>query len=181
MKRQANLAFTSLLLLCGVALAQPDLTNAPKGENPPNRNAAAKAAARAGKKALPGADLKERNAKRIELRLQRVPKMLTTLGVTEAATQDAVAAHFQAVLKAREPLQEAQLKLRRVLVSKIASDAQIKAALDAQRAARKDYETAFQKALDDLDKKVSYTKNTRLEAALLAIGALDPDGVTAAL
>src|SRR5215216_3724028 len=133
MKRQAKIAFLSLFLLCAAALAQPDLTNAPKGENPPNRKGAVRPAKQAQQAQQLDATLKERGTKRIEQRLLRLPKMLTTLGVTDAKTQDAVAAHFQAVLKARQPLADAQLKLRRALVSKLTADAQIKVAMDAQR------------------------------------------------
>ena len=163
------------MLLAGAALAQPDLKTTPKAANPPNRNVA-NAANKAERKALK-ADLQQRTAKRIELRLERLPKTLMALGITDEKTQEIIAGHFRTALAARKPLMEAQLQLRRALIVKTTSDTQFKGVLEAQKAARKAYEAAFQKALDDLDGKISYRKMPRLEAALLAAGALDPDGV----
>ena len=167
------------LFLSGAALAQPDLKVTPKAVNPANR-AAANEAARAAKKALK-ADFQQRLTKRIEVRLQRLPKTLAALGVTDEKTQEVIAGHFRSVLMARGPLLEAQMQVRRALLVKTTSDTQFKSVLDAQRVARKAYETAFQAALDDLDGKVAFRKTPRLEAVLLAIGALDPDGLNSTL
>ena len=166
---------SATLILGTAALAQPDLKAAPKAANPPNRNAANRAA-QVDKKALKAA-FHERTAKRIELRLERLPKTLALLGIADDKTQELIAGHFRIVMTAREPLLEAQLDLRRALIIKTTSDTQFKAAIEAQRTTRKAYEGAFQKALDDLDAKIAYRKTPRLEAVLLAIGALDPDGV----
>ncbi len=171
--------YAATLLMAGAAVAQPDLKTAPKAVNPPNRNTV-NLANRAEKKALK-ADLQQRTAKRIELRLERLPKILAALGITDEKTQNSVAEHFRTVLTARKPLMEAQLQLRHALIVKTTSDTQFKGLLEAQRAARKAYEAAFQKALDDLDGKIAYRKMPRLEAALVAAGALDPDGVNTIL
>lgn len=166
---------SATLILGAAALAQPDLKATPKAANPPNRNAL-NGGAKADKKALKAA-FHERTAKHIELRLERLPKIVALLGIADDKTQEVIVGHFRTVMTAREPLLETQLDLRRALITKATSDTQFKAVIEAQRTARKAYEGAFQKALDDLDAKIAYRKTPRLEAVLLAIGALDPDGV----
>jgi hypothetical protein len=180
MKRFLYLASVVSMMACHAALAQPDLNNAPKAENPMNRKAAAAQRA-AEKKALrvDGAkvgNLQERNAKRLELRLERLPRVLIMLGITDTKTQESIVEHFRSALKSRESIAEAQQKLRRALSDKTLPDAHIKAVSNEPQTARKVYEAAFAKSLDELDKKIGYRKNMRLEAVLLSIGALDPYG-----
>jgi Skp family chaperone for outer membrane proteins len=168
-------------VLCGAASAQPDI-NAGKAENPANRNAAQRAQKlerKAGKEGA-AATLLERENKRRQLRLERLPKSLTSLGVTDAKVQDAVVTHLKDVSKTQSAVLEAQIKLRRSLLLKTTPEAQLRADSAAVSQAKKDYEAAFQKSLDALDKKINYSKSPRLEAVLLSLGALDPDGLNGA-
>lgn len=159
-----------------VAFAQPDLNNAPKAQNPANRNAGQ---ARGERKLLKAPDaVANREAKRRELRLERIPKMLTALGVTDAKTQEAVTAHLAESGKARASLLAAQYALRRALIIKDTPDAKVKAAVATQRQAYQDYQAAFKKSLATLDEKIGYTKNARLEGALLAVGVLELEAMT---
>ena len=172
------------LLFINVALAQPDLNNAPKAENPANRKANAAQRAEQ-KKALKEAgvkagNLKERNARRLELRLERLPRVLINLGITDAKIQQTIVDHCRTAIAGREAIAEAQQNLRRSLSDKTVPDAQVKAAVNALQSTRKEYEAAFAKSLDELDKKISYRKNMRLESVLLSIGALDPYGTETA-
>ena len=175
MKTMPFIACFAALTLCRAAQAQPDLTIHGKGDNPPNRAAAAAALMKKARLKQDAAQV-ERGEKRAEQRIEKLPKYLALFGVTDAKTQDAIAEHMRVTSKARDPLMTAQLQLRRLLALRTTSDAEMKKALDDHRAARKDYEAAFHKSLDDLDKKIGYTKSPRLEATLAAMGALDPEG-----
>ena len=172
-------------VLCSAALAQPDLNNAPKAENPANRKRPAAAQRAEQKKALKADGVKagalqERNNKRVELRLERLPRVLINLGVTDTQTQQTIVEHCRTALASRESIADAQQKLRRSLSDKTMPDAQVKAAANALDTARKVYEAAFAKSLDELDKKTGYRKSMRLESVLLSIGALDPYGTDTA-
>jgi len=174
-----------LVVAASILKAQPDLGTAGKGNNPANRDAAQRAAQKAAKdkqKANANGErlldkLAEREADRQEQRLERIPKYLNAYGITDDKTRDAIMTHLKNTSSERQEVTKAQFRLRRLLIVTNTIDAQIKEASDALRKAEKDYEAAFQKSLADLDKKISYSKNLRLEAALLALGALDPKGV----
>ena len=124
-----------------------------------------------------GQALLQRDAKRREQRLERMPRVLAALGVTDTKTQEAITDHLNAAATAYNPVLEAQMKLRRALAIRATPEALIKTAMDDVRNAKKTYAATFQKSLDALDKKISYTKNSRLEGALLTLGVLDPDGI----
>ncbi len=176
----------ALMVSGTISKAQPDLGATGKSNNPPNRDAAQRAAQKAAKeKQRANGDkllnkLTEREADRQGHRLERLPKYLNAYGITDAKTQDAIMAHLKNTSTERQEVTKAQYKLRRLLIVASTMESQIKEASEALRKAEKDYETVFQKSLTDLDKKVAYTKNVRLEAALLALGALDPKGIIGA-
>ncbi|HEY0073911.1 MAG TPA: hypothetical protein VGB77_07415 [Abditibacteriaceae bacterium] len=178
----------SLVIVGGILKAQPDLGVVGKGENPANRDAAQRAAqkeaARAARKAPNQRaidKLAERETARQELKLERLPRYLNAYGIRDEKIQQAVQAHLKASLKERENITRSQYQLRRLLVMPNSIEAQIKAASGALIQAEKSYATAFEKSRIELDQKIAYTKNARLEAALLAVGALDPKGMAGAL
>ena len=193
-KKIVTVKFATLVvsvMIAGTALnAQPDLGAAGKGANPPNRDAAQREAQRAAKKANKDKQtangdklldkLAEREAARQEQRLERVPKYLNAYSITDEKTQNAIMEHLKNTSSQRQEVAKAQYKLRRLLIVVNTIEPQIKEGSAALRKAEKDYEDAFQKSLGELDKKISYTKNARLEAALLALGALDPKGIIGA-
>jgi hypothetical protein len=168
-----------LIFVGRILQAQPDLGVVGKADNPANRNRA-QPAAKENKKvdAQKLLDkLAEREAEREEQRLERMPKYLSTYGVADAKTQSAILAHLKRTSVERQEVAKAQYMLRRLLVLKNTIEAQIKEASDALRKAEKDYEVAFEKSLVKLDQEIAYKKNARLEAALLALGALDAKGI----
>jgi hypothetical protein len=174
----------SLVIAGGLLKAQPDLGVAGKGENPANRDAAQRAAQREAARAARKAPnqraldkLAERETARQELKLERLPRYLNAYGIRDEKIQQAVQAHLKASLKERENITRSQYQLRRLLVMPNSIEAQIKAASSALIQAEKSYEAAFEKSRAELDQKIAYTKNARLEAALLAVGALDPKGM----
>src|SRR5688500_2763488 len=94
MRRFVPFAPLASLLFINAALAQPDLNNAPKAENPDNRKRPAAQRAEQ-KKALKldgvkAGTLQERNNKRLALRLERLPRVLINLGVTDTKTQQII-------------------------------------------------------------------------------------------
>lgn len=174
----------SLVIAGGLLKAQPDLGVAGKGENPANRDAAQRAAQREAARAARKAPnqraldkLAERETARQELKLERLPRYLNAYGIRDEKIHQAVQAHLKTSLKERENITRAQYQLRRLLVMPNSIEAQIKAASAALIQAEKSYEAAFEKSRTELDQKIAYTKNARLEAALLAVGALDPKGM----
>lgn len=180
-------ALVAFMMVTGRFLsAQPDLNAAGKGQNPPNRDAAQRAAQKAAKeKQRANGDrlldkLAEREVQRLEQRLERVPKYLNAYGVTDEKTQQAIVAHLKNTSQERQQVTKAQYKLRRLLIIQNTIEPQIKEACEALRKVEKEYDAAFQKSLGELDKKIGYGKNIRLEAALQALGALDPKAVIGA-
>jgi hypothetical protein len=178
----------SLVIAGGMLKAQPDLGVAGKGENPANRDAAQRAAQREAARAARKAPnqraldkLAERETARQELKLERLPRYLNAYGIRDEKIQQAVQAHLKASLKERENITRVQYQLRRLLVMPNTIEAQIKAASADLIQAEKSYEAAFEKSRTELDQKIAYTKNARLEAALLAVGALDSKGMAGAL
>ena len=180
-----KLAITAVCLIIsgGILNAQPDLNAVGKADNPANRDAAQRAAKKAAKeKQKDGGQktldkLAEREAERQEQRLERVPRFLNAYSVTDEKTQEAIMAHLKSTSEERQEVTKAQYKLRRLLIVKNTIEAQITEASEALRQAKKDYEAAFEKSLTKLNQEIAYTKNPRLEAALLSLGALDPKGI----
>lgn len=168
------LFFTALAPLCG-ALAQPDLNVTGKAVNPGSRKVVTPEQEKKARLKLVN-ELAERNGKKAELRVEKLPKYLSAYGVTDTKAHEAIAEHMRGTAKARDPLVVIQLDLRRLLALRATPEAELKKIIDAQRVARKDYEAAFRKSLEELDKKIGFSKNPRIEAALAALGALDPEG-----
>ena len=175
MKTKPMLTIVAAFALGQGAVAQPDLNVTGKAVNPGNRKAVV---GDQEKKARlkQFAEQAERYGKRAELRVEKLPKYLASFGVPDAKTHEAMAGHMRLTAKARDPLVALQLQLRSLLARTATTEAEIKKSVDEQRTARKEYEAAFRKSLEELDKKINYSKNPRLEAALAALGVLDPDG-----
>jgi hypothetical protein len=187
----AALTISGSLLVGGILQAQPDLGVGGKGENPANRDAAQRAAQRAAQKEAARAGRKvpnqraldklaERDAARQEQKLERLPKLLNAYGIRDDKTQEAIVLHLKSSLKERQNVVKAQYNLRRLLVMPNTIEPQIKAASVALQQAEKDYAAAFEKSRAELEQKIAYSQNARLEAALLAIGALDSKSVAGA-
>lgn len=182
-KKLIGVAFL-LVMAGGILRAQPDLNVAGKGENPANRDAAQRAAAKAARKAPNQRaldKLAERERVRQEQKLVRIVRYLNAYGIRDEKIQQSVQAHLKTALKEHESVTKAQYNLRRLLIMPNTIEAQIKEASSALVQAEKAYAVAFEKSRAELDQKIAYSKNTRLEAALLAIGVLDPIGMGSTL
>jgi hypothetical protein len=161
MKKQflkMGMAVCAGVLLTQVAWAQPDLNEAPKADNPPENN-------------RPRRNMQMNMEERKKAMEDRMREMLVHVGVNEAPTQDAILAYVQTDLEARRPMREQTTKLFRALNGGV-TDAQLLALVTDYRAAQEAEKARREAALQDLDAKIHYTQNPRLEAILLLAGLL---------
>ena len=155
-----NLLKTGAALCAGVLLvqtawAQPDVNNAPIGQNPPENN-------------------RQRNFGNMQDRRkqmeERMRQMLAHVGVNETTTQDAILAYVQADLEARRPLREQTGKLFQALNNGGVTDDQLLALVTDFRSAQEAEAARREVAQAELDAKIHYKQNPRLEAVLLLAG-----------
>jgi hypothetical protein len=136
--------------------AQPDPNVAPKADNPPEK-------------------VRGNRGPRPDFRAQmeqRLREMLAHVGVNDAPTQDAVVAFLQADTQARRPLREQNTKLFQALNNGGVTDDQLLALVTDLRAAQDAEKVRREKAQADLDAKIHYTQNPRLEAVLMLAGLI---------
>jgi hypothetical protein len=159
----SHMAFTSGAFsptaFAPVAQAQPDLNNAPKGENPPPRN----------RPNRPGRGDNNENRRSPE---DNVRRMLAQAGVDDAATQTAVLDYIKTDMEARGPLREQGAKIFRALREGAVTDDQLLALVTDYRAAQQAEKARREQAEANLDAKINYSKNPRLEAMLLLSGLI---------
>lgn len=155
----SHMMFTSATFSPG-AQAQPDLNNAPKGDNPPPR------------------ERRNRNNRDNALMgpEQNLRRLMTQAGIGEGATQDAILEYVRADLQARQPLREQGGKLIQALRAGAVTDEQMAALVADYRAAQQVEKTRREQAEADLDAKINYSKNPRLEAMLLLSGVIGEGG-----
>lgn len=155
-----SLMLTSLALSSAIAIAQP-APPPPPGNNPP-----------------PNARPPRPNHQRMTPEERRketedkMREMMTSNGVTDATTQDAVLAYLANELESRKPLRQMGVKLQRALSDKDVTDDQIKAMIaDYQNAQALDQQRHVT-AQNDLDTKIHYSQNPRLQGFLMLMGVL---------
>jgi hypothetical protein len=153
----SHMAFTSSTF-SPVAQAQPDLNNAPKGDNPPPRN-------------RPNRGDKGNNEKRRNPE-ENMRKLLTQAGVNDDATQNAIFNYIKDDINARGPLREQGKSLYKALQAGAVTDDQLLALVTDYRAAQQAEKARREHAQADLDAKINYSKNPRLEAILLLAGLI---------
>ena len=161
MKRSSmkwSLILASLAISGTVAIAQP-------GPPPPGNNPPPNAQPRPDRPRM----TPEERRKETEDKLR---EMMTNNGVTDTSTQDAVLAYLSNELAARQPLRQMGVKLQRALADQSITDDQIKAMIaDYQNA--QDLENQNRtKAQSDLDAKIHYSQNPRLQGLLMLMGVL---------
>lgn len=153
-----SLIVMSLAMSSAVAIAQPD----PPPGNPPQPNNRPQGPNRP--RMTP-----EEQRKQSEDRLREV---MTSNGVTDASTQDAVLTYLSNELDARQPLRQMGGKLYRALEDQSVSDDQIKGMIaDYQNAQDLEKQRRI-KAQSDLENKIHYSQNPRLEGLLMLMGVL---------
>jgi hypothetical protein len=107
-----------------------------------------------------------------QMREQNVRRILTQANVTDTATADAVIAFSTAQADATRTLQEKSRALNDALRDPASTNEQIAPLLADYRTAVTAEKARRAQALTDLDAKVSYTKNARLDAALTLGGII---------
>lgn len=154
-----SLMLTGLALTGAVAIAQP---GSPPSENSPAQNA------RPQRPNRPRMQSEERR-KQTEDKLR---EMMIGNGVTDAPTQDAVLAFLANELTARRPLRQMGIKLQRALSDKSITDDQVRAIIaDYQNTQDLEHQRRT-KAQSDLDGKIHYSQNPRLQGLLMLMGVL---------
>lgn len=146
-----------------VARAQPDLNEAPKGENPASR-------------VRP-----DRPANGMGVPDEAIRKMMEMGGVPDVATQDAVLEYMKEDVEARRPLRDLGMKLFQALRAGDVDDDQMLALVMDYRAAQETEKIRREEAQEALDEKVDFSRNPRLEAMLLLAGLIgDGSGLVGA-
>lgn len=159
----SHMMFTSATFSPG-AQAQPDLNNAPKGDNPaprerPNRN-----------------NLRNNRGNNLQGPEQNLRRLMTQAGIGEGATQDAILEYVRTDLQARSSLREQGIKLIQALRAGAVTDEQMAALVADYRAAQQAEKSRREQAEAELDAKINYSKNPRLEAMLLLAGVIGEGG-----
>ncbi|MBV9865850.1 MAG: hypothetical protein JO316_10890 [Abitibacteriaceae bacterium] len=165
-----TLALAASLSLAGAVQAQPNPADANKGANPPNWPQGNNQNNQRGN--FQNMTPEQRQQMIQQFQEQRTRRVLTAAGFTDAATQDPIVAFANAQEKARQPLLDRFQKLAQALRANAATDAELSASLNDLRQAVADEKTRNEKALKDLDAKVSYTKKPHLEALLTVLGII---------
>lgn len=160
--------FTRLLLTIGtgfalspltVAKAQPNLRDAPKGNNPANW-------------IQPEEQMKLIQARREELRLSSLRQRLTKAGFTDAVLQDTVVAFAKDNESARVALETQWQNLNKAMQQNNLTDAQI-AALLKNFEEKADEEKARRKlAQQQFSEKIGLEDKPRLKILLISMGVL---------
>jgi hypothetical protein len=155
----AQMACTSL------AQAQPDPNDAPKAANPPENG-------RQGRQGNRGGNPEEMK-KRVE---DGMRQMMNQAGVNDAPTQDIILAYVKADTEARGPLRQQSMKLFQAVRNGGVTDDQLLALITDYRASQEAEKVRRKSAEADLEAKVHFSKNPRLEAMLLLGGLIGESG-----
>jgi hypothetical protein len=157
-KRIPTLSLMLLVLAPAVAEAQPDPYVQPEASNPVNRPAGRN-----------DYDREQRLRQALEFRVRR---MLAASGVTDKGVQDAVSSCMHDEDATLQTVLDKVKDLAQTLRSYTAADADVAAALNDLRSDWQDYESSRGTAERALDDRVHYSRNSRLKAALLLMGAI---------
>lgn len=108
------------LAICGIAQAQPDVNNAPKGENPPNWNLGGRAGIRNGADLrryvpLTPEQLRQLKEQQAQIRTITLKQRLTALGFTDEALQTAIVTEYKTQDTAKTDLSAKWQKINQAL------------------------------------------------------------------
>ena len=103
---------------------------------------------------------------------QQVSTEMQAAGITDPETMDAIKQFVADQRTARKPLLAMAKKIATSLPLKTTTDEAMTASLTAFRKAVADDQVRYDKALKDLDAKIGYSTNPKLEAFLTLIGVI---------
>ncbi|RYX80145.1 hypothetical protein EON83_29905 [bacterium] len=179
MKRQL-LLLSLIAVLPLAAQAQPDLNNAPKGNNAPNWKPNANG--RFGqnfnlqdllnRKPMTPEQLKQIQAQQEEQRLLMLRQRLTREGFTDVAVQDAIVDFAKEKEVARVKLQTQWTELDKSTHKADLTDAQIAGMLNDFQAKADDERARREMALQQLSTKIELEQKPRLKLLLMTMGLI---------
>ena len=173
MKRTPFMLGAFCALLPALALAQPDVTNAPKAENPPNR--AVGGGNNRNRRTPPTPEQLKQMAERMaQIRAQVIRQTLTRAGFTDEALQSAVVDYAQQNEDARAKLMEKWTAIQQALRANTVTDAQLTTLLNDFRASVDEEKSRRDQATKALDAKIEFSKKPKLDATLM-VGGLTGD------
>lgn len=166
-----KLLFASTFLLmvqfagANKAQAQPDINNAPKGENPPNRDV------RARKPKLGTAEqIAKRRAKRLASRADDIRSQLVAAGFTDEALLNTIVDYYKSEQEARAKISDLYHKVLTAQKSKNTPDAELVPLLADLRTAIAEEKIRQEKSFLEFSTKLKLDQNPRLDAMLMVRG-----------
>ena len=165
-------AFATTLFATGAALADPAPDAGPNASEKPDLRVDQNAAILAPGRERRTEELKERKVapelqKRNEQGLRR---LMNELGFGDATVQDPVVAYMQDEARSRQPLREQGVRLYKALRSPDVSNEEVSRLLNEFRSTAQSDKERHAASMTDLDQKIGYTGNPRLEAMLVLFG-----------
>ena len=175
-----NRKWTCGLLVSGLALAMagalqaaPEDNNAPMGDNPPNQQGGPPRGGRPDRRDMTP---EQRQQMMQQMREQNTRETLTNAGFADIAVQDSVVAFVNEQEKATETLRDKARGINRAMRDETVSHAQLATLLADFRALAATEKARRAAAATELDAKIGYTKNARLDAVLLMSGIIGDGG-----
>ena len=105
--------------------------------------------------------------------------LMQSAGVADVAAQDAIIAFVTAQMERRQPVTEAARRLSDSLADANSTPEAISGQLEALRVASKEFRAWKEGALKELDAKIGYTKDSRLQSLLVLVGILGDESTDA--
>jgi hypothetical protein len=159
----ASVVVATMLMVGQHAWAQPDPNEPAKAENPPENNRQPRGqGGQGGRNFQAGRDQMENGMR----------QMLQRAGVNDKAIQDVILEYVRTDFAARGQLREQGNRLWQAVRNEGVTDEQLLALITDYRAGQEAETARRKKAEADLDEKVHYTKNPKLEAMLLLGGLI---------
>jgi hypothetical protein len=171
-------AALALISTTGMAMAQPDPNNAPKGDNPQNWE-------RGGGQNWRNMTPEQRAAAQQQARRRMLAFFMNASEITDPATQEAIQVFAEAHEKAQTTLREKYGKLAEALAAKAmnkpaVTDAEIETLLAEFRAEVQDEKARRETAIAALEAQTGFSKKPRVEL-FLTMGGYIGDEATVAL
>jgi hypothetical protein len=98
--------------------------------------------------------------------------LMQSAGVSDTTVQDAIIAFVNDQAQKRQTVTEAARKLSDLMADASATPDAISAQLEVLRAASKEFRTWKEGALKELDAKIGYSKDSRLQSLLVLVGII---------
>lgn len=105
--------------------------------------------------------------------------LMTSAGISDMTVQDAIIAFVNEQSQRRQPVTEAATQLSALLADATTTPEALSAQVTKLQTASKDFRTWKEGALKELDTKIGYSKNPRLQSLLTLVGILGDESTDA--